>query len=267
MPPALLAGPKNKQRSGFEAQITLVERAEGETLPEGVCGRVQAVLVVYNQTDWYGTQFSPGCLSRSVAERVAANKVNFFLDHDKVVRCHIGIVRSVTDVGDSAVMVADILDTEDGRNALEYVKAVMAAGGQTGVSMGFIPRKGEVIKDLAGQLTGEYRFLDIELRESSLTPVPAIEGALVTGARNEDENDPEVMITALRTILASTPKERLDATLLEYGFQRTASPEPEETATPTTESDTPSAEGDGTRSMPVEERVKLLRANMATANT
>lgn len=249
-------------------------RAEGDDLPDGVCGRIQGVAMVYNDLDWYGTMFAPGCMAKSIAERVAARKVNLFLDHTKEVRCHVGIVASMTDIGDQAVMTGDILDTVDGRLALEYCKAVIAAGGETGISIGFIPRKGEVVKDALGTSTGNYRFLEIELREESITPVPAVEGALITGARNEDENNPEVMVTALRAILASLPKERLDAALLEYGFERRApeTPTPADTVTPPAAAaaaieETPNAEAEGSRKMPIEERVKAMRETLTPAAT
>lgn len=248
-------------------------RAEGDDLPDGVCGRIQGVAMVYDQLDWYGTMFAPGCMAKSIAERVQARKVNLFLDHEKEVRCHVGIVASMTDIGDQAVMTGDILDTADGRLALEYCKAVIAAGGETGISIGFIARKGEVVKDALGTSTGAYRFTEIELREESITPVPAVENALVTGARNEDDEDPELMITALRSIVAALPKERLDATLLEYGFERNATltPEPVDKATPKpagtpAAEEEPGAEGEGSRKMEMQDRIKALRTTFAPAN-
>jgi HK97 family phage prohead protease len=268
-----------KQFTHTIGQLKLVDavdaegkRAEGSELPDGVCGRIQGTAMVYDQLDWYGTMFAPGCMARSINERVAARKVNLFLDHDKEVRCHVGIVSSMTDVGDSAIMTADILDTADGRLALEYCKAVIAAGGETGISIGFIPRKGEAVKDAGGVSTGNYRFIEIELREESITPVPAVEGALITGARREDDEDPEVMIVALRSLLSALPKERLDATLLEYGFQRSASetPTPKEEVTPPAAADpaaaeTPAAEGEGSRKMSIDERIKALRGSFGAA--
>lgn len=263
--------PRPSRLKQFAHSVTHLELRAADDLPAGVCGRIQGVALVYDSVDWYGTMFAPGCMARSIADRVNSSKVNLFLDHTKQVRCHVGVVRSMTDVGDTCVMVGDLFDTADGRLALEYCKAVIAAGAETGISIGFIPRKGEIVKDATGITTGNYRFNEIELREESITPVPAVEGALVTGARHEDENDPEVMVTALRSIVASLPAERLDAALLELGFQRRASEaKPEETASAVAAGDPaetaqPSAEGEGSRKMPLGDRIKLMRETLTQA--
>lgn len=250
--------------------LELVRASDSEKLPEGVCGRLQGVALRYGQEDYYGTEFAAGCLSKSIAERVLSRKVNVFEDHDKKVRKHVGVVSDMRDLGDTCTVIVDLFDTEDGRGALEYAKAVIAAGAETGFSVGFIPRKGEVVKDAAGMSTGVYRFLEIELRELSITPVPAVEGALVTGARFEDD-DPEVLETALRGVVAALPSERRDAVLAELGYSPTQAPtQPKETATPAptgapVAEDAPSATGEGSRKMPMPERLKALRSTFVAS--
>lgn len=268
-PPAPRARVRPKERS---ISFTHLELRSEDALPEGVCGRIQGVALTYDTVDYYGTMFAPGCMARSIVERVAANKVNLFLDHTKEVRSHVGIVRTMNDIGDTCVMTADILDTVEGRDTLEYCKAIIAAGGETGISIGFIPRKGEVVKNSLGTATGTYRFTEIELREESITPVPAVDGAQVTGARTEDDDDPEVMVTALRAIVAALPLERLDATLLELGFQRNAAatPTPEEVAAPAAAAEPaaveePVTEDEGLRKAPMADRIKAIRESMVAA--
>jgi hypothetical protein len=85
-------------------------------------------------------------------------------------------------------MVADLFDTEAGRAARDYVKAVMAAGAVTGLSIGFVPKRTEM-----AVVDGKpvERFLEIELREVSLTPMPSVPGTDVLGARS-DKSTPDV---------------------------------------------------------------------------
>jgi HK97 family phage prohead protease len=110
------------------------------------------------------------------------------MDHEREVDAHVGVVASLTDTGDGLVMVADLFDTEAGREARDYVKAVMAAGAVTGLSIGFVPKRTEMA--MVDGKTVE-RFLEIELREVSLTPMPSVPGTDVLGARS-DKSTPDV---------------------------------------------------------------------------
>jgi HK97 family phage prohead protease len=110
------------------------------------------------------------------------------MDHEREVDAHVGVVASLTDTGDGLVMVADLFDTEAGRAARDYVKAVMAAGAVTGLSIGFVPKRTELA--VVDGNTVE-RFLEIELREVSLTPMPSVPGTDVLGARS-DKSPPDV---------------------------------------------------------------------------
>lgn len=266
------------RKKQFTTHLTRLEfvRAEGMELPAGVCGRMQGIAMVYDQVDWYDTIFARGCLDKSITERVFARKVNVFADHIKQVRCHVGVVSDARTIGDSVVVTIDLLDTADGRVMLEYARACVAADIETGLSIGFIPRRGEMVKDPAGIATGQYRFLEIEWRETSVTPVPAVPGTMVTGARNEDgEPGTEDELTAdeIRAILSTAPQDRLNEVLIEMGYARStdnaASDTPDADATPP--EDTPVAESSNeeadeeVRFMPFEERIAALRASFATS--
>jgi HK97 family phage prohead protease len=156
-------------------------RAEDQ-LPPGIAGRVMGVALTYGVVDSYGTMFQPGSAKRSIDTKVAARKVPLLMDHDRTVASHVGVVTAMQDVGDTLIMTADVFDTPDGRSALEYVKAVLASGASTGFSIGFVPRKSDMVA-VEGQPVELFR--EIELREVSITPMPAVPGADITAARAE----------------------------------------------------------------------------------
>ena len=177
-----------------------------EALPEGVCGRLSGIALTYSVPDDYGTVFLPGSLARTRAEAVARGKVKLFADHGPFTDTHVGVVRSLDDVGDTAVMTADLFDTEAGREMKEYLMAVLASGGETGLSIGFRPIEKEWRSGDDGDMY--CAFKEIALREISITPVPAVPGTTVTSVRHEPGDDPEtdLLRRALRSILASLPE-------------------------------------------------------------
>jgi HK97 family phage prohead protease len=176
------------ERTFFSAKLELRALPDGEKLPKGVCGRVQGVALVYGQVDDYGTVFAPGCLSGTRALKVAQRKVKLFADHGPFTDTHVGVVTAMDDLADSVVMTADLFDTDAGRKMKEYIENVLLADAETGLSIGFRPTDRAWEKDEA---TGEQRlvFREIELREVSVTPAPAVSGATVTGVRRESEGD------------------------------------------------------------------------------
>lgn len=184
-------------------------RAESD-LPPGIAGRVSGVALTYEVVDSYGTMFARKCAKRSIDSRVAARKVPLLMDHERTSKAHVGVITSMTDVGDALVMTADVFDTAEGRAALEYVKAVLASGASTGFSIGFIPRTSEMAT-VDGKTV--ERFTEIELREVSITPMPAVPGAEVASARNDSEHvieedasgrtDRDLLMLAARTALDS----------------------------------------------------------------
>lgn len=192
-------------------------RAEDE-LPPGVAGRVSGIALTYEVVDSYDTMFARGSLKRSIDTRVAARKVPLLMDHERSTRAHVGVVTAMQDVGDAIVMTADVFDTAEGRAALEYVKAVLASGASTGFSIGFVPRASTMVK--VGDAVVE-RFTEIELREVSITPMPAVPGADVTNARAEDTAQPErdeveLLTVAARLALDALPAEVRVAMLAGY---------------------------------------------------
>lgn len=154
-----------------------------ENLPDGICGRVTGIAVRYDVIDSYGTIFKRGSLDRT-RSKVNAGKVKLFVNHGMGdhygTTTHVGVVRSLSVVEDGEYMVADLFDTEDGRKQKEYLRAVMASGAETGLSIGFFERAGGWEPVNGKQV---YSFSEIELDEISLAPRQAVPGATVSGVR------------------------------------------------------------------------------------
>jgi HK97 family phage prohead protease len=162
-------------------------------LPAGVVGQVEGIALVYDVIDTFGTTFARGCLDRTVRERVAAGKVRLFLDHGDMPAMgmydtdkHVGVVRSVrdTELEDGtrgAIFRADLFDTDAGRAAHEYLRAIAATGSETGVSIGMM----DVPKTTRATLDGRAcdRISELALREISITAVSSVPGTRVTAVR------------------------------------------------------------------------------------
>lgn len=190
-------------------------------LPPGIAGRVSGVALTYETVDTYQTMFARNSAKRSIAGKVAARRVPLLMDHERTSKAHVGVVTEMQDVGNALVMTADIFDTADGRAALEYVKAVLASGASTGFSIGFVPRASEQVS-VDGQAV--ERFTEIELREVSITPMPAVPGAEVAAARAEDvvsedvavRTDDDLLLVAARVTLDSLSADARAALLAPY---------------------------------------------------
>ncbi len=234
-------------------------RAEAE-LPAGIAGRVSGVALTYEVVDSYGTMFARKCAKRSVDGRVAARKVPLLMDHERTSKAHVGVVTKMEDAGDALIMTADIFDTAEGRSALEYVKAVLASGASTGFSIGFVPRASEMVT--VDNRTVE-RFTEIELREVSITPMPAVPGAEIASARNEVEEtvaertDDDLLTLAARVTLDALSESQRHAVLSRY-----LPPTRTETASPVTPVvlETPSSTETTVRYASLTERAAAVRS-------
>ncbi len=195
----------------YSADAHLQIRAESD-LPPGIAGRISGVALTYEVLDSYRTIFARGSAKRSIDNKVAARKVPLLMDHNKTTGAHVGVVAAMSEIGDAVTMTAEIFDTPDGRAALEYVKAVIAAGASTGLSIGFVPRRSEMVQTADGMAE---RFTEIELREVSITPMPAVPGADVTGARAE-----AVATDECSEVGDETPAEEVPATTAEAETSR-----------------------------------------------
>jgi HK97 family phage prohead protease len=243
------------------SDATLEVRAETE-LPAGIAGRVSGIALTYDVVDSYGTMFARGCAKRSIDTRVKAGKLPLLMDHERSTRAHVGVVRSLEEVGDALVMTADVFDTAEGRAALEYVKAVLASEASTGFSVGFVPRQSEAVT-VEGQRV--ERFTEIELREVSITPMPAVPGADILGARQEAEapaerSDDELLVIAARLALEALPAELRGVILGAYADAAIPAPVPA-SSTDTRANDAP----DAPRVASMDERIAAVRRSFLTS--
>lgn len=248
---------------------TLQVRAEDD-LPPGIAGRVSGVALTYEVVDSYGTMFAKKSAKRSIDGRVAARKVPLLMDHERSSKAHVGVITSMSDAGEALLMTADVFDTAEGRAALEYVKAVLASGASTGFSIGFIPRASEMVT-VDGKVV--ERFTEIELREVSITPMPAVPGAEIASARNEpampstpveeissERTDAELLTLAARVALDALPEGDRLAVLSAYlppVMTETAS-----SAIPVI-AETPSSTMSTARMATLDERTKAVRSTFS----
>lgn len=273
------------QRYAGRFQITeLVTRAadnsNAEALPKGCCAKMTGIALVYNVTDDYGTRFAPGCLAKTIAEKVRPGHVRLFADHEPMTKTHVGTVVDIKDVGDTAVMTAVIFDTEAGRRMKEYLEAVTQSGKETGavtgLSVGFRSREDEsVTVDEGDGPQWACLFKEIELREISVTPVNAVPGTNVLSVRREPgEEAGGLLRRMLARILAEVPESEARA-VFETAYASAADPtttaaaptgatpaaKPDADAASGSESSTESAEQ---KVIPLEERMRIVRETMGT---
>jgi len=185
-------------------QTVQIRAVETNEPAPGTCGSIAFIGLRYMVPDSYGTMFKPGCLAKTASAKVSKGIVKYFGDHIYRWRTHLGVIRSVEDVGDGVLVKADVLDAKEGREYLEYAKACMASGTQTGASIGFWDRASDV-EEVNGQRYLVYS--EIELEEFSGTPMNAVDGAdLLSARRQGDTKRRETLLVALDGILSGLPE-------------------------------------------------------------
>lgn len=185
-------------------QQVQIRAVTSEAPAPGTCGAIAFIGLRYNQPDAYGTIFKPGCLAKTAQAKVAKGIVKYFGDHIYKWRTHLGVIRSLEDVGNDVLVKADILDTSEGREYLEYAKACLASNTQTGASIGFWDRASDV-EELNGQRYLAYS--EIELEEFSGTPMNAVDGAdLLNARRLPDAERRASMMSITERLLATLPE-------------------------------------------------------------
>ena len=266
----------------YRSATTLTMRgAPDQALPAGVIGQVEGVAMVYDVIDSYGTTFARGCFDRTCRERVAAGKVRLFLDHGDApssgmydTHLHIGTVRELVDEQDGsghwvAKFRADIFDTEGGRQAHEYLKAVAATASETGVSIGMLKEPSTTRCMIDG--VPAFRISELALGEISITSMSSVPGTRVTAVRADVKDDqpvapdPDVDYTALLAgIQAQLGADRFRA--LTQGLNGDAPPADSDAATASDaaegDSQLVSTEDTQPATATNEERLAFVRANL-----
>lgn len=255
--------------------LAFVPELRADGLPPGIIGQVEGIALVYDVVDTHGTLFARGCLDRTRAERVPAGKVKLFWDHGDVLSqgmydtdLHIGTVRSLEDrqLPDGrwvAWMKADILDTPKGEEAHRYLRAVLASGGETGLSVGIDPKKDETVKGTGGKMV--QRFLEVALGEISITAMQSVPGTGALAVRSEP--DPAALQPMLDYLLRTLPEPQVRASIdARFG---NAAPTDTDASTATPAEDTDAAASDShADAQPaiatMDERLRALRQTYVT---
>ena len=245
--------------------LTRADALRETDLPDGICGRIEGVALTYGVVDSYNTRFRKGCLERS-RQKVKAGKVGLYNDHTYDLDHHAGVLRSLEMRGNEEWFMADLFDTEPGRKAKEWTKALLAAGGEPGTSVGFFDttreaavgfrvRTYETVRD---QEHGEViDFTEIELEELSMTPRPAVPGARVTGVRSDMRERHRLALTGSLSLLG---EDEFRALMDEVLAGRTDVEDTDRTASEETPADTSRTDTEDTPTYAtVEERLRAVR--------
>lgn len=135
-------------------------------------GHIEGLLAGFGDVDHGGDQLLPGCLSKSLAARTAP--LPMLLHHD--LKRPIGAWKSWHEGSDGLyVKGALTLSTRDAQEA----QALAKDGALTGLSIGWVPVRGEV-----DQHTGTRVVTEAKLFEGSLVTVPMHDRARVTAIKS-----------------------------------------------------------------------------------
>lgn len=112
----------------------------------------------------------------------------------------VGVITDASNEPDGLYITANILDTQQGREASVLAKA----GAVRGLSVGFAP-----LKSLRNKTGSTVRHLSAQLFETSLTHMPAYSSAGISSIREETVMDPEE--TTEEAVVVSEDKEAREA--------------------------------------------------------
>lgn len=156
--------------------------AEGsEDAPRIVRGLAVPYGVEIELFDGYFETIAPGALADRADD---ATSLKLFYRHNEP----IGLIISVTETAEGIEIEARFSDTQAARDAYQLVRD----GVIDRLSIGFIPLTFERTEDEAGVHT---TITSLELREVSLVPFPAYDGATVTEVRNKPTPERKTTMT------------------------------------------------------------------------
>lgn len=146
-------------------------RADAAAEPRTVRGLAVPYGVEIELFDGYFETIAPGALADRADD---ATSLKLFYRHDEP----IGLITSVAETAEGIEIEARFSDTQAARDAYQLVRD----GVIDRLSIGFIPLAYERTEDEAGLHT---TITSLDLREVSLVPFPAYDGATVTEVRNQ----------------------------------------------------------------------------------
>ena len=200
-------------------------RADADTAPRTVRGLAVPYGVEIELFDGYFETIAPGALAPRAED---ATSLKLVYRHDEP----IGLITSITETPEGIEIEARFSDTQTARDAYQLVRD----GVIDRLSIGFTPLAYERTEDEAGTHT---TITSLDLREVSLVPFPAYDGAAVTEVRTQptptERNTP--MTDAPAYALASDLDDlRADITAME---QRASLAAAERSAAPAVDTRTP----------------------------
>ena len=187
-------------------KIAPTPEADGtEDAPRTVRGLAVPYGVEIELFDGYFETIAPGALADRAED---ATSLKLFYRHNEP----IGLITSITETAEGIEIEARFSDTQAARDAYQLVRD----GVIDRLSIGFIPLTFERTEDEAGVHT---TITSLDLREVSLVPFPAYDGATVTEIREQptptERNTPTMTDTPEYALAADLDDLRADLTAME----------------------------------------------------
>ena len=194
------------QTRAFQISALALREAESDDAPRTVRGLAVPYGVEIELFDGYFETIAPGALADRAED---ATSLKLFYRHNEP----IGLITSITETAKGIEIEARFSDTQAARDAYQLVRD----GVIDRLSIGFIPLAFERTEDEAGVHT---TITSLDLREVSLVPFPAYDGATVTEVREQptptERNTPTMTDNAPAYALASDLDDlRADITAME----------------------------------------------------
>lgn len=178
---------------------------EADDAPRTVRGLAVPYGVEIELFDGYFETIAPGALADRAED---ATSLKLFYRHNEP----IGLITSITETAEGIEIEARFSDTQAARDAYQLVRD----GVIDRLSIGFIPLTFERTEDEAGLHT---TITSLDLREVSLVPFPAYDGATVTEVREQptptERNTPTMTDTTEYALAADLADLRADLTAVE----------------------------------------------------
>lgn len=194
------------QTRAFQISALELRAAETDDAPRTVRGLAVPYGVEIELFDGYFETIAPGALADRAED---ATSLKLFYRHNEP----IGLIISITETAEGIEIVARFSDTQAARDAYQLVRD----GVIDRLSIGFVPLAFERTEDEAGVHT---TITSLDLREVSLVPFPAYDGATITEVREQptttERNTPTMTDNAPAYALASDLDDlRADITAME----------------------------------------------------
>lgn len=209
----------------LQTRAFIIRADDGDSAPRTVRGLAVPYGVEIELFDGYFETIAPGALAPRSED---ATSLKLVYRHDEP----IGLIISITETDAGIEIEARFSDTQTARDAYQLVKD----GVIDRLSIGFVPLAFERTEDEAGIHT---TITSLDLREVSLVPFPAYDGAAVTEVRTQPtstERNPTMTDAPAYALASDLDDLRADITAME---QRASLAAAERSAAPAVDTRTP----------------------------